>query len=290
MYVNNNSRKISLAVCFISLFMITNGDIWSRMVSDNWDGCSLEGPFSSQYGFCVDGLFAEGPFTFEMMSNCLLLPICNPTTMCLKLPMLNAGILLPKIPLQQAINLRGNDPFCLSGSSRDSNFNGYCVEQYTQSGVEKKFVYGPFPRNLISLCYDRGGGLECFTNKWVADFYLFLISLNSTVTYCDDNKDGIFDCFGWFSFLFFQRSFPLILISQSTSTHTNTTKTKKQKNKKTKKQKNKKTKKQKNKKTKNKKQNKTKQNKTKQNKTKQNKKNNKNNQIFHPCCHHNKLR
>jgi len=100
------------------------------------------------------------------------------------------------------------------GSQRRAGYSEKCVEDfYDVEGRHVHFVYGPFEIFLIRRCLRKGGGLMCLSNRWQADFFLFLVENHihekRSAVHCDRDHDLEFDCEGFlfspdfFDFFFF---------------------------------------------------------------------------------------
>jgi hypothetical protein len=137
-------------------------DDWGDPVDDDFDfepgeiecprGYWIEEIGDEGGRFCTDGSNGWGPFTERMTERCWRAgggEACDSDRWAVEL----------------VYAFRG-DGICPAGAYLDDE-TGYCAEDGN--------LFGPFPRQLIGVCLQAGGGRACVSSRWQYDFALSII-------------------------------------------------------------------------------------------------------------------
>lgn len=130
--------------------------------------CPDGATFDEDLGFCANGIDAFGPFTNEMVEDCINAGGGSACTNTYQYQVQGNTIDVLRWSESFTNNLRGAGD-CPAGTVRSSTYGGHCFEDV--AGASNN-VYGNFDQAEVSACNQLSGGTACYTNRWSSSFYL----------------------------------------------------------------------------------------------------------------------
>ncbi|MDU0113232.1 C39 family peptidase [Psychrosphaera aquimarina] len=150
-----NIKKLLITAC---LLMSTN------VMALCPDGTS----FDQNLGFCANGVDAFGPFTNDMVDDCISAGGGSACTNTYQYNVQGTTIDVLRWSESFTNNLRGDND-CPTGTVRSSTYGGHCFENVNNGSNN---VYGNFSQTEVDACNRLNGGTACYTNRWGSSFYL----------------------------------------------------------------------------------------------------------------------